>query len=95
MRFKRKKQKKLDKKEPIISIITPYYNDGEYIEKTAKSVLKQTFENFEWIIVDDGSLEQEKMKLKNIEKLDSRIKIFFKTNGRSGPSKRFWNKKFF
>ena len=65
MRFKRKKQKKLDKKEPIISIITPYYNDGEYIEKTAKSVLKQTFENFEWIIVDDGSIEQEKMKLKN------------------------------
>ena len=39
---------------PIISIITPYYNAGKYIEETARSVLNQTFKNFEWIIVDDG-----------------------------------------
>lgn len=82
-------------KEPIMSIITPYYNAGKYIEQTAKSVLKQTFSDFEWIIVDDGSSEKEKSKLKCIEKMDSRIKVFFNTNSRPCTSERFWNKKCF
>ena len=64
-------------KDPIISIITPYYNAQEYIEETAKSVLNQTFPYFEWIIVDDGSSEEAKEKLKQISKLDKRIKIYF------------------
>ncbi len=63
-------------KDPIISIITPYYNAEEYIEETAKSVLNQTFTRFEWIIVDDGSSEAGKEKLKKIQKLDKRIKVF-------------------
>lgn len=66
---------------PIISIITPYYNCQKYIEETAKSVLSQTFENFEWIIVDDGSSEEGIEKLKQIKKLDSRIKVFWGQNG--------------
>ena len=65
---------------PIISIVTPYYNAGKYIEETTKSVLNQTFEDFEWIIVDDGSIEEEKEKLKQIEKIDNRIKVFFNSN---------------
>lgn len=70
-----------------ISIITPYYNCDKYIEETAKSVLNQTFPFFEWIIVDDNSSKQSKEKLKQIEKLDERIKIFYldeKTAG--GPA---------
>ena len=46
-----------DEKNPIISIITPYYNAQNYIEETAKSILNQTFKQFEWIIVDDGSTD--------------------------------------
>ena len=60
---------------PKISIITPYYNAEEYIEETAKSVLSQTYPFFEWIIVDDGSSEKAKEKLKEISKMDERIKI--------------------
>ena len=60
---------------PIISIVTPYYNGQDYIDETAQSVLNQTFTNFEWIIVDDGSSKEGKEKLKEIEKLDDRIKI--------------------
>ena len=60
---------------PIISIVTPYYNGQDYIDETARSVLNQTFTNFEWIIVDDGSTKEGKEKLKEIEKLDDRIKL--------------------
>lgn len=60
---------------PIISIVTPYYNAEDYIKETAKSVLNQTFTFFEWIIVDDGSSKESKEILKEIEKLDSRIRL--------------------
>ena len=70
-------------REPIISIITPYYNGEKYIEQTAKSVLNQTFPYFEWIIVDDGSSQKGIEKLKQIEKMDKRIKVFFKKKNRS------------
>ena len=66
-------------KEPVISIITPYYNGQDYIEETAKSVLSQTFQNFEWIIIDDGSNTEGLKKLEEIEKMDSRIKCVQKT----------------
>ena len=62
-------------KNPIISIITPYFNAQDYIEETARSVLSQTFQYFEWIIVDDGSSKEGREKLKQIEKLDKRIKV--------------------
>ena len=72
--------------EPIISIITPYYNSGEYIEETAKSVLEQTFPLFEWIIVDDGSIEEHLKKLKEIEKMDKRIRVIMSEKIEQGPA---------
>lgn len=39
----------------MVSIITPCYNDGEYIEETIKSIRAQTYTNWEMIIIDDGS----------------------------------------
>ena len=83
MRYTKKKAKD---EEPIISIITPFFNAEEYIEDTAKSVLSQTFSNFEWIIVDDGSSKKAKEKLKKIEKIDKRIKIFSFSNEPKGPA---------
>ena len=72
---------KSEYKEPIISIITPFYNSYKYIEQTANSVLNQTYPNFEWIIVNDGSTNEKSLeKLKEIEKLDNRIKVYHKSN---------------
>ena len=46
---------------PIISVVTVVYNDNNNIEKTIKNVLKQTYHNIEYIVVDgastDGTLE--------------------------------------
>lgn len=38
-----------------ISIITPIYNCEQYIEKCIKTILNQTYKNFELIIINDGS----------------------------------------
>lgn len=69
------------KQEPVITIVTPYYNGGKYIKETAKAILNQTYPYFEWLIIDDGSKDEESLEiLKEIEKLDDRIKVFHKEN---------------
>lgn len=68
-------------KEPVISVIIPFYNSGKYIEQTVTSVLNQTFPYYEILIIDDGSKDEESLnKLLEIEKMDNRIKIYHKEN---------------
>ena len=48
--------------EPKITIVTAYYNGHKYIDETINSVLNQTFPYWEWIIVNDGSTNEESIK---------------------------------
>ena len=57
-----------------ISVITTTFNSEETIISTIKSVLNQTFTNFEYLIIDDGSLDSTIKKLSRI--LDDRVKVY-------------------
>ena len=60
--------------KPLISIITSAYNAGETLERTIKSVLGQTYENFEYIIVNHGSTDNTQEIISYFVEHDSRIK---------------------
>jgi len=62
-----------------ISVIVPVFNGEKTIEETIKSILNQTFNNIEIIIINDGSTDATLEVLEKI--LDSRIKIFSYPNG--------------
>jgi glycosyltransferase involved in cell wall biosynthesis len=61
------------KKLPKISIITPSYNQGGFIEETIQSVLNQDYPNFEYLIIDGGSSDQ---SLEIIKKYRKKIDYF-------------------
>jgi teichuronic acid biosynthesis glycosyltransferase TuaG len=66
----------LEDKNPLISIITPCYNSEQYIRQAIESVLAQTYQNWEMIIVDDCSTDRGfQIALEYAEKY-SRIRVY-------------------
>lgn len=66
------------KKElPILSFITPNYNDGNTIEKMVASIADQDYPNIEHIIVDDGSTDNSKEVLKKLEKKYPKLRVIY------------------
>ncbi len=59
-----------------VSIIVPVYNRAEYIEECVASVLSQSYQNFEIILVDDGSSDNSNSICLNLAEKDPRIKFF-------------------
>ncbi|MFT3753406.1 MAG: glycosyltransferase [Paludibacter sp.] len=65
---------------PLVSIITPTYNHEKYIGDCIQSVQSQTYENWEMIIVDDGSTDDTYSIAKKLSYNDPRIKVFTQKN---------------
>lgn len=64
-----------------ISIITPVFNAAKYIPKTVSCMLSQTYTDWEWICVDDGSNDNSLMMLQEAADKDPRIKVIHQENG--------------
>lgn len=69
---------------PKISIIIPVYNAEKDLNRCLDSILSQTYEDWECLLVDDGSLDNSAKICDRYSILDSRFKVFHKDNG--GPS---------
>jgi glycosyltransferase involved in cell wall biosynthesis len=66
------------KESPFISVLMPVYNAASYLEDAIKSVLEQSFDDFEFLIINDGSTDD---SLEIIEQqMDKRIRIINKKN---------------
>ncbi len=65
----------------LISIVIPAYNAAAFIGKTLDTILKQTYKNFEVVIINDGSKDNTLEILKEYEKKDERIRVFSQENG--------------
>lgn len=65
---------------PLVSIIMPVYNTEMYVEEAIKSVLQQTFQHFELLIIDDGSTDHSRDVLKKWSNQDERISLFSQRN---------------
>ena len=75
--------KSVKKISPLVSVIIPSYNGLPYLKDAVKSVLEQTYKNFELIIVDDSSTDNTHGYISSLIKKDQRIK-YFKTPKNTG-----------
>ncbi len=65
----------------VISIIVPVYNVEEFIDECIKSLISQTYENIEIILVNDGSTDKSGYICREYESKDNRIKVINQKNG--------------
>ena len=72
----------------LVSIITPSFNSSKYIKETVDSVLSQTYENWELIIVDDGSKDSSPNIIQDLTNTDTRIQGFYFDKNRGASEAR-------
>ncbi|WP_254904749.1 glycosyltransferase family 2 protein [Clostridium tyrobutyricum] len=70
----------------LVSVIIPMYNSEKYIEITIKSILNQTYDNIEIIIIDDGSVDKSAFIVKEMINKYKNHKIYYFYQNNSGVS---------
>ena len=74
--------------QPIISIVIPFFNDGAYIDDAVDSILNQSYQNTEIIIVNDGSTDPD-----SVEKISQynkpRTTVYHKENGHLSSARNY------
>lgn len=68
----------------MVTVFTPTYNRAAYLLKVFESLLQQTFKDFEWVIVDDGSIDDTSVIIDNLQLTNDKffpIRYFYQENG--------------
>lgn len=76
----------MNKTSPLISVVMPVYNAESYLKVAVDSILRQTYENLELIIVDDASTDSSVLILESLN--DTRIKVLKNTENRGNVYSR-------
>jgi glycosyltransferase involved in cell wall biosynthesis len=71
----------MSQETPLVSVIVPCYNYGRFLGDTLDSLIEQTYNHWECIIVDDGSTDTTRSIAESYVSRDDRIKYFFQANG--------------
>ena len=64
-----------------ISIVVPVYNVANFLDECIKTILDQSYDDFELILVDDGSTDESGSICDYYSKLDERVKVIHQKNG--------------
>ena len=75
---------------PKVSVVTPSYNHAYFLPERVSSILAQTFDDIEWIVIDDCSTDGSGEILKRLTEHDLRVKLFFndKNMGMAATTKK-------
>lgn len=69
-------------KKPFLTVITPTYNRNELLKNLYQSLLNQTYQEFEWMIVDDGSIDDTESAIRKIlTEAPFKVSYYYKPNG--------------
>lgn len=71
--------------EPLVSVIMPVYNCEKYLKESIESVISQSYQNWELIIVDDGSKDKSVSIIESYMEKDKRIQLYKNESGEHGP----------
>ncbi len=72
-----------------ISIIVPAYNDSKFINQCIYSLINQSYDNLEIILIDDGSTDSTLEIMNSYAAKDKRIKVYHKENGGAGDARNY------
>ena len=66
---------------PLVSIITPTFNRADFLPQAIESVLAQDYQNFEFLIIDDGSTDNSKEVIEGYME-SGKIRYFYQKNNK-------------
>mgnify|MGYP002624990540 CR=1 FL=1 len=72
---------------PFFSIVIPIYNVSRFVDSGLKFILDQIYEDYEILLIDDGSTDDSKDKCDYVERLHSNIHCYHQDNKGSGPAR--------